>query len=56
MILPKDEECQRVMKELDGCPDCSTWELNFIRSNINRTVFTPAQKEVVEKLLDKYDV
>ncbi len=55
MILPKDEECRRVMTELDGCPDCTPWELEFIRSNVNREVFTAAQKEVVAKLLDKYD-
>lgn len=56
MILPKDEECQRVMAELDGCPDCTAWELEFIKSNINRTIFTSAQKEVVAKLLQKYDI
>lgn len=56
MILPRDEECQRVIAELDGCPDCTEWELNFIHSNINRRTFTDKQKEIIADLLKKYDI
>ncbi len=55
MILPKDEECQRVMTELDGCPDLNDWELKFVASNRDRLVFSSAQKEIVATLLEKYD-
>lgn len=56
MILPKDDRCIEVLKELDGDPSLTAWELNFIKSNRDRTKFTDAQKEVIAKLDDKYEI
>lgn len=56
MILPTDERCAEIVKELDGDPALTTWELLFIKSNIGRTKFTDAQKEVIIRLEEKYEV
>lgn len=56
MILPKDERCIEVVRALDGDPSLTPWELNFLKSNRDRTKFTDAQKEVIAKLEDKYEV
>lgn len=56
MTLPNNEKCQEVIKALDGDPSLTPFELSFINSNRTRTEFTPAQKEVVANLLDKYEV
>lgn len=56
MILPSDEECRRVLDELDGDPGLSKWEQGFIDSNNGRREFTDAQKEVVSRLQDKFEV
>ncbi len=55
MTLPNNETCVRVIRDLDGDPSLSQWEDNFVRSNLNRTDFSTAQKEVVAKLMDKYE-
>lgn len=56
MILPSDEECVRVMKELENDPALTQWESDFIDSNRGRLRFSDAQKSVIAGLLDKYDV
>src|SRR4051812_21296574 len=56
MILPNNEECVRVTKELEDCPDLTQWEADFIDSNRGRTAFTDKQKEVFASLLEKYEV
>lgn len=56
MILPSHAECRRVVEELDGCLDLTEWENDFVQSNTGRPEFTDAQREVVAKLLAKYDV
>ncbi len=56
MILPKDEDCVRVVKELDGDPELTQWEADFIASNRGRFLFTDKQKLVFTQLLEKYDV
>ena len=57
MILPSQKECTRVLKELDGDPALTQWEADFIASNRNRRfAFTDAQREVIAKLIDKYEV
>jgi hypothetical protein len=56
MILPNDERCAEVMRELDGVPELTQWETQFVRSNLARTTFTTAQKEAVVRLEEKYDV
>ncbi len=56
MILPTQEQCRRVVEELDGDPALTQWEADFLASNRTRTFFTDAQRDVIAKLLDKYDI
>lgn len=56
MTLPSNERCAVVVKELDGDPALSQWEQDFIASNRGRTEFTGAQKEVIARLEDKFEV
>jgi len=56
MTLPTNETCVRVIKELDGDPALTPWELNFIKSNVGRTEFSAAQKEVIYNLTEKYEI
>lgn len=56
MILPSDDECRRVLDELDGDPGLTEWEAEFIDSNVGRMEFTDAQREVVAKLKRKFEV
>lgn len=56
MILPDDDECQRVMKSLDGEPNLTEWEMEFVESNLSRLEFSDAQKLVIAKLKKRFDV
>lgn len=56
MILPNDQRCAEVLKELDGDPALTAWEWDFITSNLRRVKFTDAQKEAIARLVEKYDV
>lgn len=56
MILPSDEECRRILDELEDDPALTDWESEFIESNANRTTFTDPQRQVIAKFKDKYDV
>lgn len=56
MILPNDEECRRIVKELEDDPGLSQWESDFIDSNRGRLVFTDKQKEIFARLKEKFDV
>jgi len=56
MTLPSNETCARVVRELDGDPELTEWESEFVHSNRARTEFTTAQKEVVSRLLEKYEL
>ncbi len=56
MVLPSNEECRRVVKELDGDPALTQWEADFIASNRARDIFSDRQREAVARLLDKYEV
>ncbi len=56
MTLPSHERCAQVVKELDGDPELSQWEADFIASNRARTVFTDKQRETIGRLLDKFEV
>lgn len=57
MILPNDEECVRVIKELENEPTLTEWETQFITSNLFRTGgFTDRQKETIAQFRAKYDV
>jgi hypothetical protein len=56
MTLPSNETCARVIRELDGDPSLTKWEDEFVRSNKGRTEFSTAQKDVIARLLEKYEV
>ena len=56
MILPDDERCVQVMEALANEPNLSAWEHDFISSNLDREEFTDKQKEVIERLIKKYEV
>lgn len=56
MILPSDSRCVTIVKELDGEPMLTQWEADFISSNRNRTSFSSAQKEVFQRLEEKYEI
>jgi hypothetical protein len=56
MILPKDDVCRKIVEELDGDPELTQWEADFISSNRGRLFFTDKQKEIFARLLEKYDV
>ena len=56
MIIPDDDRCQEVIEVLMRCNDLNEWEQEFVESNIDRTHFSTAQKEVIAQLLKKYDI
>jgi len=56
MTLPSNKTCVRVIEDLDGDSMLTEWEFNFIASNRTRTEFTTAQKEVIYRLLEKYEL
>lgn len=56
MILPNDEECREIIEALADEPNLTTWEQDFLEDNVDREHFTPAQREAVANLREKYDV
>ena len=56
MILPDQDKCARVILELDGEPALTQWEADFVASNRNRKEFTDAQRAVIARMLEKYDI
>ena len=56
MTLPTHERCALIIKELDGDPELTQWEADFIASNRGRLTFTDRQREVIASLNDKYEV
>lgn len=56
MILPTDEDCRRVIAELADDPGLTEWESEFIESNLDRVHFTDAQKEVVWRMMEKFEL
>lgn len=56
MILPNDEECARVLKELEGEPTLTQWQSDFIDSNRGRVRFTDRQKEIIAEFREKFEV
>lgn len=56
MTLPKQDQCARVIEELDGEPMLTQWEADFIASNRGRTTFSDAQRAVIARLLEKYEI
>lgn len=56
VILPNDEECREIIEALADEPNLTTWEQDFLEDNVDREHFTPAQREAVANLREKYDV
>lgn len=56
MILPNDEECIRVIKELEDDPGLTQWQSDFVDSNRGRTRFTDRQKEIIAEMKEKFEV
>jgi len=56
MTLPSTETCIRVLKELEDDPALTQWEADFIDSNRYRTSFSDAQREVIARFMEKYEV
>ncbi len=56
MILPTNEDCQRVVKELEGDPGLTQWQSDFIDSNRGRRHFTDRQKEIIAELMEKFEL
>lgn len=55
-MKPDDSQALReFLKMLDGSDaSVSDWEAQFIESNLSREHFSPKQREVVMKLMEKY--
>lgn len=56
MILPSDEECVRVLKELEDDPALTQWQSDFVDSTRGRTRFSDRQKEIVAEFKEKFEV
>jgi hypothetical protein len=56
MILPNDEDCQRIVAELEDDPGLTQWQSDFIDSNRNRKHFTDLQKEVLAELREQFEL
>lgn len=56
MILPNDARCREVLDALEDEPNLSVLESEFVESNHGRTVFTDKQREVIAKMLEKFEV
>ena len=50
-----DLERVKFLQKLDKSDvDVTDWEAQFIASTLEKTFFTPKQREVVDKLIDRY--
>ena len=56
MIIPNDEECRRVLGELEGDPQLSQWQSDFIDSNRWRVHFSDRQKEIIAEMMQQFEV
>jgi hypothetical protein len=56
MILPSNEECVRILKELEDDPALTQWESDFIDGNRGRTHFSDRQREIIADFAEKFDV
>jgi len=56
MILPSNETCVEVIEALADEPNLTAWEMDFVESNEGRTWFSDAQRAVIARLMEKYDV
>jgi hypothetical protein len=52
-----DQERADFLKRLDGSPTVTVtdWEAQFIASNLDRGWFSHKQREIIDRLIEKYD-
>ena len=52
-----DQERADFLKKLDSSPTVTVtdWEAQFIASNLERGWFSPKQREIIDRLIEKYD-
>lgn len=54
-LTPSDRDCQDFLRCLDDAPfECTDWEAEFLETNLGRTTFTPAQRQSIERMMNKY--
>jgi hypothetical protein len=56
MLLPSDQRCREVLEALVGDKALTSWERDFVESNLDRQTFSDRQKEAIAKLIENYDV
>lgn len=57
MREPMDQELRDFLKALDESDiNVTDWEAKFIEGNLDNDFFSPKQREVVTRLIDKYGV
>ena len=56
MIIPDDKRCVEIIEALQDEPNLTPWESEFIESNLDRTSFSPRQRDVFGQLEEKYDI
>lgn len=56
LILPTDERCRQVLDQLADEPNVSSFDQDFIESNEFRQEFTAEQREVIARLIEKFEV
>lgn len=56
MIIPGHERCIEVIELLQDEPALTAWEREFIESNLGRPYFSDLQKQVIARLIEKYEV
>lgn len=51
-----DMDRQEFLRQLDNADfEVSDWEARFIESCLNRTQYTEAQREVIDRLIERYE-
>lgn len=56
MTIPDDNKCRKAMLAWANEPSLTEWEAEFVESNQDRLEFTPAQRSIIGRMLEKYDL
>lgn len=52
-----DQQRAEFLKRLDSASvTVSDWDAKFIESNLDRQWFSPKQREIIDRMMEKYDV
>lgn len=51
-----DEQLADFLKALDNAKDIEVddWDAGFIGTNLNRTSFSPKQRAIIERMIERY--